>query len=865
MKVFLEWLKEECLPGIWSKGVQTSRSSKSIERIPGNARSRELRFKMITSERILAYEITLWPEDQDAHCNCGSKVEPCHHIVGAALAHSGGQIPEPDTRIDSTLPRLHYCWIYLPGDAGALPKMRLKRRIKTGDTETELPASLIAWTGGVQSGRLRGPLPAITSEDLKLDEIYSRSEPSWNDLLRILSSFPALPVEGHPRLKELRVRNPKNTPGLRIRSKGRDSWVLESLEGSPEETLSGGLRITDGEIGISSRLADGLPRLLTRAELPNFVLNELPALKESIDVRVEASDWPPVFELEPDLKLKIHDLKDGTFSLTATLDSGPTPPGAILKPNPAREAALAKEAREKFHLSLNDPKTFPASRILAFRAEAPERFLGSGLDPILSAHFETAGGIPLETALREKDLLIRLLQKRETGALRNHAFRSLASRLEPGDPNAPPPGFEFKIPPGIEARPYQLDGIRWLKNSWSTLGGALLADDMGLGKTFQTLAILEGPSLVVAPATLLQNWAGESLKFRPDLKISIYHGPGRVLDPEADLTLTTYSLLASDAEEISKIHWRVAVLDEAHIIRNPDTRAAIASSGLLADFRLALTGTPVQNRLRDLVSLFQFISPGLIEDESDANPKLTTPYLLRRTKESVLPELPPKTRIEHPVELGAEESEFYQLMLNAAKKDLFARLAPGEELEPLVVFEALLRARQACSHRALIDPGARGSSSKLDAILELTGELIEAGQSVLIYSQWTGFLDLLETKIRGLHPCFRLDGSTRDRGGEVQAFQDSGKPSVFLLSLHAGGVGLNLTRASHVLFSEPWWNPFVELQAEDRAYRMGQEKPVTIHRFLATGTIEESIRALQLKKAELGDSILSTPELLQLI
>jgi SNF2 family DNA or RNA helicase len=385
---------------------------------------------------------------------------------------------------------------------------------------------------------------------------------------------------------------------------------------------------------------------------------------------------------------------------------------------------------------------------------------------------------------------------------------------------------------------------------------------MGLGKTVQTLATLKGKSLVVVPTSLLLNWKNEAQRFRPDLRTLIYHGSERTWDNTASLILTTYSILRLEADRFASMNWSTVILDEAHLIRNPETQAAIAVTKLNASFRLALTGTPIQNRKRDLLSLFQFVAPDLFFNEEELQSKVIAPFFLRRTKEQVLKELPPKTHIDHTLQLQPDEQRLYDSVFAAAKSELLSRLDSNEELSPFTFFEMLLRARQACNHASLLNPEQSDrASTKLTAILNLIDELVDAGHSVLVYSQWTRFLDRIESSLTGKTPFERLDGSTQNRGEIVNRFQSENGAKVFLLSLQAGGVGLNLTRASHVIFCDPWWNPFVELQAEDRAYRMGQEKPVTIHRMLMEGTLEMDIRSLQKEKLKLGEETFGVEEL----
>ena len=489
----------------------------------------------------------------------------------------------------------------------------------------------------------------------------------------------------------------------------------------------------------------------------------------------------------------------------------------------------------------------------------------SQIDSFLGNFFQNQG-TSLEAALREKDTLLKLLMLREKKPKNDPRMSQLLRSLSSGEKIAP--SESAKVDPKLweQLRDYQKTGVSWLSEKSTTLQGAVLADDMGLGKTVQTLASLQAKALIIVPTSLLLNWKNEAARFRPDLNVQIYHGQNRTWDERADVTLTTYSLLRLEPKRFLDVNWKTVVLDEAHLIRNPETQAAIAATKLNAEFRVALTGTPIQNRIRDLYSLFQFVAPDFFASESDLDPKLTAPFFLRRTKEEVLKELPPKTHLEHWVEFTDAERSLYDSIFAAAKKEMLERLDESETLSPFTLFEILLRARQVCDHPGLIDPARwNQESSKLTEVLDLTHELLESGHSVLIYSQWTQFLNRLETEFQGQTPYFRLDGATTNRGEVVEQFQNSSKPTVFLLSLHAGGIGLNLMKASHVIFCDPWWNPFVELQAEDRAYRMGQEKPVTIHRILVANTIEVQIRELQKQKKALGDAVFENSDLTRVL
>jgi superfamily II DNA or RNA helicase len=437
-------------------------------------------------------------------------------------------------------------------------------------------------------------------------------------------------------------------------------------------------------------------------------------------------------------------------------------------------------------------------------------------------------------------------------------------------------GFEGiphkELPPGINAelRGYQQLGVDWLAFLRDAELGAVLADDMGLGKTLQTICVLEGRTLVVCPKSVVYNWAAEIARFRPSLRTAIYHGPRRELDPTADVTLTTYAVLRLDVDRLAEEEWDAVVLDEAQAIKNDSSQTARAAFELRGKLRIALSGTPVENRLEELWSVMHFANPGLLGGRSDFQERYAgpiaagqpaaaarlrskiRPFVLRRMKRDVLPELPPRTDAVLHVELDETERGVYDAVRVATKKDVAEKLAKGGGV--LAALEALLRLRQAACHPSLV-PGQRAeSSSKIEALLDALEDVVADGHKALVFSQWTGLLNLVEPHLRNASIAFtRLDGTTRDRAGVVATFQDEAGPPVMLVSLKAGGTGLNLTAADHVFLLDPWWNPAVEDQAADRAHRIGQDRPVMVYRMVAKDTVEERIFALQGRKRALAD------------
>ncbi|MCP4906003.1 MAG: DEAD/DEAH box helicase [bacterium] len=499
--------------------------------------------------------------------------------------------------------------------------------------------------------------------------------------------------------------------------------------------------------------------------------------------------------------------------------------------------------------------------------------------------------LPEDWLTRFGDRIADLLAARDPrGRVARHALPDLALLCQDLD-EPPPPSLEGLRPlldgfdgiPRAEIdadledvlRPYQRQGVDWLVFLRRAGLGALLADDMGLGKTIQALCAIEGRTLVVAPTSVLHGWIREIERFRPHLGVELYHGAGRRLDPKAEVTITSYALLRQDVESLTAVHWDCVVLDEAQAIKNPESQIARAAHRLDARARFALTGTPVENRLDELWSQLHFLNPGLLGGRTDFRDRYSRPigdgdgevahrlrqrirpFLLRRLKAEVAPELPPLTEIVLDCELSTEERSVYDSVRAATVRDVVERLRAGGNV--LAALEALLRLRQASCHPSLVPGQASetGSSSKLETLFARLEEAVADGHKALVFSQWTSFLDLVEPGLREREiDWLRLDGSTRDRGAVVEGFQSDEGPPVMLLSLRAGGTGLNLTAADHVFLLDPWWNPAVEQQAADRAHRIGQERPVALHRLIARNTVEEGILKLHARKRALADAAL---------
>ena len=477
------------------------------------------------------------------------------------------------------------------------------------------------------------------------------------------------------------------------------------------------------------------------------------------------------------------------------------------------------------------------------------------------------------------------IQCRWLGGERLRDLGARLARFSGITPVAAPKNFNADL------RPYQAEGLSWLQFLREYEMGGVLADDMGLGKTVQTLAHilcekeagrLGTPALVVAPTSMIGTWQSEAKRFAPSLSVWVSHGGERHKGADNmakhDIVLTTYALLSRDADILKKTTWHLLILDEAQNIKNPKTHAAVIACTLEAKHRLCLSGTPLENHLGELWSLFQFLSPGFLGDEksfqrdyrkpiekdgdSDRRKFLARrikPFMLRRTKDMVASELPPKTLITRVVEMEAKQSDLYETIRAAMDKRVRDEIASkGLARSHIVVLDALLKLRQVCCDPRLLKTvsAKNAASAKLESLLEMLDELLEEGRHILLFSQFTSMLTLIEAELDTRKIKYvKLTGSTRDRATPIDEFQ-SGRVKLFLISLKAGGTGLTLTAADTVIHYDPWWNPAVENQATDRAHRIGQTKPVFVYKLITKGTVEERIVELQSRKGALASELL---------
>jgi SNF2 family DNA or RNA helicase len=488
--------------------------------------------------------------------------------------------------------------------------------------------------------------------------------------------------------------------------------------------------------------------------------------------------------------------------------------------------------------------------------------------------------------MQETELALAAVSGRWRGA---ETIRNQLSQLTTLD-NLP----QIAIPRGLKTtlRDYQQEGLNWLQFLRYSQFGGVLADDMGLGKTVQTLAHLQvekeqgrldRASLIIAPTSLIVNWFEEAKRFTPTLKFLIFHGAGRHEDDfvHYDVIISTYGLIQRDKSRFINYAFYYLILDESQSIKNARTKTTQIIQQIKATHRLCLSGTPLENHLGELWSLFHFLMPGLLGEARQfrqffKNPiekkldvarrqllaRRVQPFILRRSKNQVARELPDKTEMTRKIELMGPQRDLYEaIRMSMEKKVREAIFKRGMEKSHIILLDALLKLRQVCCDPKLLTLSeakmAYGYSAKLDTLMELLESLISEGRRILVFSQFTSMLKLIEEElIRRNFAYLKLTGQTQNRQNLVNQFQQGHIP-VFLISLKAGGTGLNLTRADTVIHYDPWWNPAVEDQATDRSHRIGQENPVFVYKLITSGTVEEAILAMQNKKRALFDGILS--------
>ncbi len=957
----LEAVRNEARPGIWSTGVNLARSG-AVALQSQSEQEIELRVK--APGRTVPLTVVLYPADEAWECNCPGRVDPCEHVVAAAIAVQKAEKEEaPLEAAASRWSRVVYRFSRMDGG------LTLQRALAHADGREEpLSGSLASLVAKAAAASTLQVEEADLIADRLLEKATRGPMPpeKLHTLLGVLHQARNVLLDGRPVAISDEVVTPKAIIEDRLEqlvvTVQKDPRVTEVV--SPGVALLGDALARLGETAMTGARLEHLPIVRTFApdQLGEVTSKIVPELARRMSLEVRSRRLPPVDrELRPRVLLEVSRLESG-LSVLPTLVYGSPPSvridggrmvylrGAVPVRDEATEQRLVRELREELNLvpgrrtTVHGPemvrfadklrrwrgalagdaaglvspnvKLLPVLNVqsspselgvpdvrfaLTFRVEGGDG-LPASVDAaaVIRAWQEGLGLVPLEGGgwaplprawldqhgQRVADLLAA---RRADGTVSSHALPELAALCDTLE-HPPPPGLdrlapllegfeklpEAPLPDDLTAtlRPYQRQGVSWLAFLRSAGLGGILADDMGLGKTLQTLCVLGPKSLVVCPTSVLPNWEAEIRRFRPSLRASVYHGPGRALDDGADVTLTTYAILRLDAAVLSARTWNAVVLDEAQAIKNPESQAARAAFGLKAGFRVALSGTPLENRLDELWSLMHFANPGLLGGRREFDDRLARavahgdaeatlrlrkrirPFVLRRLKRDVAPELPPRTESVMFVTLDDRERAVYDAVMAATRAEVVALLHEGKSV--LEALEALLRLRQAACHVALVPGQHASSSSKVEALVEALSTAASDGHKALVFSQWTSLLDLIEPALKARGIAFeRLDGSTRNRGEVTARFQSPDGAPVLLMSLKAGGTGLNLTAADHVFLMDPWWNPAVEAQAADRAHRIGQERPVLVHRLVAQGTVEEKILALQEKKRALFEAAFS--------
>jgi superfamily II DNA or RNA helicase len=543
--------------------------------------------------------------------------------------------------------------------------------------------------------------------------------------------------------------------------------------------------------------------------------------------------------------------------------------------------ALASSCRSKWALRISDTHhvMVPVARLRALLRVVAELYQGEHRRLRSFPEVRASALVELDSAFERAGA--RIVWTDERGV--TERARARATPLRP-----------IPAPQGLQAtlRPYQSEGVAFLQRLAEAGSGGVLADEMGLGKTLQTIAHvclereqgrLDAPALVVGPTSLVGNWARELARFAPGLRVVVLHGPDRRARwsevPGAHVVVTTYPVLVRDEDRFAEQRFHVVVLDEAQAIKNSRSQARRAVERLQSSHRVCLTGTPVENHLGELWSIFDWLTPGLLGDElsfrrfwrqpieqrGDAERlaalrETVAPHVIRRLKRDVAKELPPKTELLVPVELGGKQRELYEAIRVAAHADVRKAIrAKGLAASAITILDALTKLRQACCDPRLVAMDAArnvGDSAKLDALLAMLSEQLSGGHRVLVFSQFTSMLALIAEALRARDVKYlMLTGETRERQRVVDAFEE-GRADVFLISLKAGGTGLNLTSADTVVHFDPWWNPAAQAQATDRAYRIGQTRPVFVHNLYVAGSVEERVLQLQERKRWLSTSLL---------
>ncbi len=770
---------------------------------------------------------------------------------------------------------------YVDAATGATGRVRLRQKTRAVLPTTRPKRRRAEPSGEPEADRViveHGATPLLRLRKLQVPDDNGR--PQLLDALTLDFDYGGIVVATEDERQFLRIEGPAG-PSFVRRAPAAEAAAFAMLH----EDGFVQMRIAEG------RAARGRRVLLFRGpeaaeSWHRFVAARVPALQAAgWDCRIDKDFGPRLVDHVGSFDVQVSDVasaegEPGRFSLDFGIEiEGVRHPLLPILSHLLERGGMeaAQVVGDQLITSLPDGRavTLPAARIGRLLA-----IMGD-----LIAASDRSLGTELVLPEGEADAVLELEELLTTRWKNASAIQAYAQRFREA-----PDILDVPLPASFKAelRPYQQHGVNWLQHLRGHGLSGFLADDMGLGKTAQTIAHLtvehaagrlDRPALVVVPTSLITNWTAELAKFAPHLRVVVLHGMDRHEKREQlaglDVVVTTYTVLTRDIEEMKEIPWHIVVLDETQAIKSPDAKATRAVCMLQTRLRLCLSGTPIENNLDELWSQFAFLMPGLLGDRRQFTKRFRTPiekkaddtrriqlirrirpFILRRTKSEVASELPPKHNILRRITLAADQRELYETIRATLYDKVREQVAERSLAQSrIVVLDALLKLRQACCDPRLVKlPSARlvETSSKLDDLMEMLGEMIPEGRRILIFSQFTSMLDLIKPRLVEAGVAYvELRGDTRDRAEPVRAFE-AGEVPIFLISLKAGGRGLNLVGADTVIHYDPWWNPAVEDQATDRAHRIGQTRSVFVYKLIAADTVEERILELQQRKAELA-------------
>jgi SNF2 family DNA or RNA helicase len=856
----------------------------------------ELIFNVQIPGLYVAPRLTLWPNALDAFCNCKSNIEPCQHILAICIAIKNNFPTVILEEQNKTINSIEYEIKTTENE------IFLYRYLITQNEKKIFHESLLSQEKLIQASKEDYGLEAMFDKTL-FGKIHKYQIPK---IFKLLSLVPKVYFNGHAIQVSDKVLTPSidiilnnDLATVRLITKLNDAksepQIIQNTIAKIENTIfyyNENLNIDGTIINLSPTTKKFLESLKKQTQYLNYEQTKvllsliIPELQNhtQIDINTELHYINDTEEIEPELDFKIETLVTGENYITPYIKYGSNPTYLIIdnqgtkildstkliKRNFFKEENLIKNLKSQYYLSFGVPSKLNLNESFNFfenlentknlSENLKEKFQewilliknSKNINPQKKAPFfykilekENLFFNAKEKFLHEKDGAKKELEK-----LQNN--KNLWETL----------------------RDYQKEGATWLTERLYYGFGCLLADDMGLGKTIQAICAIAGKTLVLAPTSVLKNWENEILKFRPELKTLIYHGKSRDQNFNSfDVIITSFNLLRIDFSFFEKQNFKTIIIDEAQNIKNIHTKLTQSVLSLNADRRIALSGTPIENKIDDLISIFSFLNPGLLSDNNkntfnnlEQLKEQTKPFILRRLKKDIALELPPKTITNLRVELSEEEQALYDFIQNTYQID---------NRSTFEIFEKILRLRQVClDPRCLFNekkftlPQNLNSffnenfelSSKTKLCLELAKQSLENEHKILIFSQFTSYLNYLESAFfKNNLKTLRIDGSTHDRQSIIEKFKQN-EASILLISLKAGGTGLNITEADHVFILDPWWNPYIEMQAMDRAHRIGQTKPVFVYRFITANTIEEKILLMQEEKKQLSETLLSDTE-----